>query len=116
MPANALILPVRQTCSYPAPIAATEGILTPLLPALMMALGATEFQLEKLPREAFRLACTKGSSPVFYVAADRADGRWVFEMSGDDCQEALTAMRLCRAHFDQWFGELAEGQRIVGRP
>jgi len=41
---------------------------------------------------------------IFHVRMVRKGGRMLVELSGADPGRALEGIRVCRDHFDQWFG------------
>jgi hypothetical protein len=76
-----------------------------LLPGLLNSLGTDDAFLDELPQaKRATLWFRQGAKHIFYISVVRKTGRCVVELGGLDSREVLLAVRVCRDHFDRWFG------------
>jgi hypothetical protein len=76
-----------------------------LLPGLLNSLGTDDAFLDELPKaKRATLWFRQGAKHIFYISVVRETGRCVVELGGLDSREVLRAVRVCRDHFDRWFG------------
>ena len=85
----------------------TDGLLAPLAAELMPifeydALRLHERRRGRVHRVALQLR--QAGKRIFYLQMIRKGGRLLVELSGADPSRALTGIRVCRDHFDRWFG------------
>jgi hypothetical protein len=91
---------------YPAD-RTTDGVLTPLAAELMPifeydALRVDERRSPSVHRIALQLR--QAGKRIFHIRLVRKGGRLLVELSGADAGRALAGIRVCRDHFDHWFG------------
>ena len=76
-----------------------------MLPGLLNSLGTDDAFLDELPKaKRATLWFRHGAKHIFYISVVRRAGRCVVELGGLDSKEVLLAVRVCRDHFDRWFG------------
>ena len=98
-------LQIVETLSYPAEGASTEGVFTPIVGDLVSLTGANSVDLtEAAGGRRLALLFRRGATRVLRLSLVRRTGRCVVELAGMDPGRILAAMRLCREHFDGWFG------------
>jgi hypothetical protein len=85
----------------------TEGVFTPLAAELMPIFQYDTLRVEERragPVHRIALQLRQAGKRIFRVRMVRKGGRLLVELSGADPRQALRGIRVCRDHFDHWFG------------
>lgn len=98
---------------YPSGLSRTdEGAFPTLLPKLSQTLECDHLSLDRIPP--FTLAALtfrRGAKRAFHLRLFRKSGRYLVELSGVQPNKVLEGIRVCRDHFDRWFG--ITGREII---
>ena len=84
-----------------------EGLFAPLAAALMPIFEYDALRVdERHSRRAHRIALQlrQAGKRIFHIRLVRKGGRLLVALSGADASRALRGVRVCRDHFDHWFG------------
>jgi hypothetical protein len=85
----------------------TDGMMAPLAKELMPIFEYDALRLDERKRghgHRIALQLRQAGKRIFRVRMIRKGGRLLVELSGADPGRALAGIRVCRDHFDQWFG------------
>ena len=89
---------------------AIDGVMTPLLFPLRHVLEFDRLQVtQNLLAQVYLAVFRRQAKRMFHIKFLRRGGKWVVRMGGGDPAEVLAAVRLCRDHFDSWFGVSGDG-------
>jgi hypothetical protein len=93
-----------QKLQYRAPAAALEGSLAELPFKLTEHVEYDAISLDGRPAsKCVTLWFRSGAKKVFHVRVIRKTGRFLIEMGGLEPRVVLSAVKVCRNHFDDWF-------------
>jgi hypothetical protein len=84
-----------------------EGVFTPLAAELMPIFEYDTLRVdERRSRRVHRIALQlrQAGKRIFHIRLARKGGRLLVALSGADPGRALRGIRVCRDHFDHWFG------------
>ena len=87
-----------------------DGVLTELMSKLRPVLDFDHLRVsQNALTEAYFSVFRRQAKRLFHVKFLRRGGKWVVRMGGGDPAEVLAAIRVCRDHFDAWFGVDGDG-------
>lgn len=90
---------------YSVPVGKWDGMLTELPDKLAGCIEFDAIGLDGMPTsKRVTLWFRSGAKKVFHVRLIRKAGRCLVEMGGVEPATALAAIKICRNHFDRWFG------------
>lgn len=94
------------TLEYRAEPPTTEGVLTGLVPPLAALARSDQIRVDEPRGPGFRtiLYLRAAGKLVFHIRVVRQSGRYLVDICGFDPRKVLEGVRVCRDHFDEWFG------------